>query len=375
MKLKILTMETTLQPLIQTLQESFNWNLARAKCTAYLIVGFIQVRSINLVQLAITIPGDSKKESKYRRIQRLFKELCIDMKMVATFIKNQLPDGKFILAMDRTNWKFGKTHINILFLAICYNGFTLPVLWETLPQDKKCGNSDTQQRIALIKRFIAIFGIERIECILADREFIGKDWFKYLIDNNIKFRIRIKYNTQISRAGCGLGTVKNFFRQLRVGEAIQLNGVRKVFGINLYITGMKLLSGKLLIVVSSDSAPCDQILNDYKKRWGIECLFKALKSQGFDFETTHLTDPQKIDKLIALMAIACVWVCKTGQWLNDKNEIPIKDHGRKSISVFRYGLDYLREIFLNVSKNFSQLQVVLGFIQKGSIPINSNVRG
>jgi len=366
-------METLIQPLIQTLQESFNWNLARAKCSAYLIVGFMQTRSVNLAQLAITIPGNSKKESKYRRIQRLIKELSIDMKTVAIFIKNQLPDVKFPLIVDRTNWQYGKTYINILFLAISYKNFTIPILWKTLPQSKKSGNSHTNERIALIAKFISIFGIAMIECLIGDREFIGKLWFKYLIDNNIKFVIRLKYNTRVSRIKGGFSPAKNFFRQLKAGEAMQLDGMRKVFGFNLYVTGMKLPNGELLILVSNVAASCDQVLNDYKKRWGIECLFKALKSQGFDFETTHLTDPEKIDKLIALMAISCVWACKTGLWLNDQKEISIKSHGRKAISIFRYGLDHLRGIFLNVSEKISQLQVVLGFIQSVSIPINCNL--
>ena len=74
------------------------------------------------------------------------------------------------------------------------------------------------------------------------------------------------------------------------------------------------------------------------------------------------------------MAISCVLACKTGLWLNDQKEIPIKSHGRKAIGIFRYGLDHLREIFLNVSENFSQLQVVLEFIQSIPTPINCNLR-
>lgn len=205
-------METILQPLIKTLQESFGWNLARATCAGYLIIGFIKIRSVDLVQLAITMLGDSKNESKYRRIQRLFKELYIDMNTVATFIVNQLPNNKYTLIMDRTDWQFGKIFINILFLAIYYNGFTIPILWITLPWNKKGGNYNIKERILLIEKFIKLFGIESIECLILDREFIGKEWFKYLIDNKIKFRIRIKHNTKVSRIGGGFSPARNFLR-------------------------------------------------------------------------------------------------------------------------------------------------------------------
>jgi len=39
-----------------------------------------------------------------------------------------------------------------------------------------------------------------ITCLFADREFVGIKWFGYLIENNIKFVIRIKKNTQVSNS-------------------------------------------------------------------------------------------------------------------------------------------------------------------------------
>ncbi len=39
------------------------------------------------------------------------------------------------------------------------------------------GNSDTPERMALIQMFIDHFGKNCIKGILADREFVGKDWF------------------------------------------------------------------------------------------------------------------------------------------------------------------------------------------------------
>ncbi len=60
----------------------------------------------------------------------------------------------------------GKRNINILMLAIVYRGIAIPILWTLL---NKRGNSDTKERIALIQRFIAIFGKDRIECVRRQR--------------------------------------------------------------------------------------------------------------------------------------------------------------------------------------------------------------
>ena len=51
----------------------------------------------------------------------------------------------------------------------------------------KSGNSSTGERIDLMNRDITLFGIETIECLLADREFIGEHWIVYL--TKIKFDI------------------------------------------------------------------------------------------------------------------------------------------------------------------------------------------
>lgn len=100
--------------------------------------------------------------------------------------------------MDRTNWKFGKLHINILVLSINYKGIGIPILWSML--DNRGGRSNSAQRQDLLGRFIRIFGAHKIGSFLADREFIGDEWFKFLSDSGIKFYIRIGANITIGRA-------------------------------------------------------------------------------------------------------------------------------------------------------------------------------
>ena len=76
--------------------------------------------------------------------------------------------------------------------------------------------------------------------------------------------------------------------------------------------------------------------------------FKAMKSSGFDIEKTHLQKLERIEKLILLVMIAFVWCYKTGIYLHLKYKaIKTKKHGRKAISIFKYGLDYISNYLLN----------------------------
>ena len=45
--------------------------------------------------------------------------------------------------------------------------------------------------------YIDEFGVESIQSLLADREFVGDDWFTYLVENKIPFVIRLRKDMHI----------------------------------------------------------------------------------------------------------------------------------------------------------------------------------
>jgi len=82
-------------------------------------------------------------------------------------------------------------NINVLVIAVIYQGLSFPLMFKLLP---KAGNSNTNERIELIERFIRLFGTQALDCLTADREFVGEKWTKYLNDQNIRYYIRIREN-------------------------------------------------------------------------------------------------------------------------------------------------------------------------------------
>ena len=93
-------------------------------------------------------------------------------------------DG-LVLSMDRTNWKFGEFNINILTPRHHLQGIiAVPLLFSLL--DKR-GDSNWEERKDIIERFIRLFGHDCIDCLVADREFIGKEWIGWLNDNRIRY--------------------------------------------------------------------------------------------------------------------------------------------------------------------------------------------
>ena len=132
------------------------------------------------------------------------------------------------------------------------------------------------------------------------------------------------------------------------------------------------MSGEYLIIRSSDASRVTAILGGYKRCWEIETLFKALKSQGFDFAATHLTELDRIEKLLALLAIVFCWAHLLGEWLHEQKSIPIKRHHRPAISIFRYGLDWLYVLYCESEVKNRILASRLEQFQEGtSVPMFS----
>ena len=66
-------------------------------------------------------------------------------------------------------------------------------------------------------------------------------------------------------------------------------------------------------IIAMDCAPNRAAVRDYGSRWGIEPLFSDFKSRGFDLEATQLRAPDRLDRLLLLMALALHWCVRAGQ--------------------------------------------------------------
>ena len=116
----------------------------------------------------------------------------------------------------------------------------------------------------------------------------------------------------------------------------------------LRIIILRLQRGELLILAANTKPKA--ALKRYRKRWRIECLFANLKSRGFDLEATHLTNPAKLETLIACLAIAVALAAKSGAAAEATAAIAIKAHGRKAASLFALGLKTLCKALASPSR-------------------------
>ncbi len=116
-----------LEPLITILTSVLGWHRARLIFLAQFLVALIRVRTVNLTEIATAFCGTAKPESSYRRIQRFFQAFDIDQALIPSLVVRLLPlEAKWVLCLDRTNWKFGTVNLNFLVLAVAYHGMAVP---------------------------------------------------------------------------------------------------------------------------------------------------------------------------------------------------------------------------------------------------------
>ncbi len=141
-------------------------------------------------------------------------------------------------------------------------------------------------------------GISRIEALLADREFVGTQWFRFLIEQKIPFIIRVKQNSMVEIGENGKLPIGRLWKWLSRKKVV--NHLINLWGLSLYVSIEKRKGAKEQMIVVS-SYEFENPLGMYRRRWEIETMFGCLKTRGFRMEDTHITDPDRIEKVVFVL--------------------------------------------------------------------------
>jgi hypothetical protein len=327
--------------LARTLRGHVGLGKSRLETLCMLVVGMIGSRTVNLGHIATEAGRGVLIASTYRRLQRFFQYVDLGPDWAVPILAHLIGStGAWTLALDRTNWKIGTRDVNYLVLAVITRRFRVPLFWVLIDGP---GNSATATRIALMRRYLAHFPASSVRLLLADREFVGAEWLKFLNDTNIPFAVRLRDDLRVvTEDGCEL----TLFARLRNRRRT------RIFRARLWADGAahapllhfaaKRLEDEWLIVVSS--IPARRALAAYRKRWAIECLFGDAKTRGLNIEDTRITQPRKLALLMALVALAIAWAGRAAADLLGPGSPARKSHGYFAQSWFRTGFDQIRNL-------------------------------
>ena len=348
--------------LIKILSESLDCNLARIKCLCLLLTGLLRHRTVNLTILATGNSSEASNQSCYRRFQDFFLNFALPLSAIGRLMLRKIPKPPkgWILSMDRTNWKYGKRHINILVVGIVVNKVAIPIVWKVLPQRTKRGNSNTTQRISLLKKLLQLMDARDILVLTMDREFSGKKWLRWLDTQGVGYVLRVKSNTVVGNKSA---------REHANKRGRKTKGPQDIWGMDLFFSSKPIKRGgraSYLCVISNRFA-AKEALDWYQKRWGIELLFSHLKKRGFDLEATHMTNGAKLEKLFALVSLAFLFSFGWGCQLRASRTATA---AMKRKSLFREGLEDILRLLANDSPHPNELQDFIRWLKHTNlIPI------
>jgi len=303
----------------------------------------------------------TKPASNYKRLIRFFQlndqekqELTQSLLCICFCILGLKGRKPKYLTLDGTAWEVGTAKVHLLTLAVVIKGVSIPICWEDLA---KKGTSNFSERKALLDKACRWYDLRGM-VLLADREYIGQEWFKYLKNNGLGFVIRLKknvYKEQVDEQRSGSSrhfkhqkwryigmqreAKKSTYKNVGVAKRITIAGEAYTFVI---FKNPKKGAEEPLVYFISTLRDKRKIVKVYPIRWKIECCFKHLKSNGFNLEELNFSNKEKIKLMMAIVSFLYVLCIHQGLLAYSKlkkSDFKKYRDGTKTlaVSIFRKG--------------------------------------
>jgi Transposase DDE domain len=314
---------------------------------AALISGIVGSKSTQLPHIAAKVPNGTKPESRVKRFARWLDNAHILEEVYflpyAEVLLHHLAWQTVVLVMDGSGVGRGCT---ALMIHVVYKGRALPLAWRVRQAPK--GHFPEDLHIALVELVLELIPEGTKVVFLGDGEFDG-----------------IKLQETMHKAGWGYACrtsqgntatwedetfhVDELGACLKPGRLIELKEVavtREAYGpVMLLCCWAKGHAEPLYLVSNMSSA--EEAIDYYQKRFRIETFFSDQKSRGFNIHKSHLTDPQRLSRLLIASCLAYIWLVYLGSLCNKERwQSIIHRRKRCDLSLFQLGLRLL-EHFLN----------------------------
>jgi hypothetical protein len=278
---------------------------------ALLVSTMLEVRSANLMDLAAGLPRDADRtDMRYQWIIRLLgNPLVISDEVMEPFAREVLEraaaDGEPLsLILDQS--KMSDRH-QVLMLAVRWGERALPLAWRVEETEGAIG-FDTQR--ALLEAVAPWLPEEASVRLLGDRFYGTADLIGWCQGRGWDDRLRLKGNLVVFDATGKTTTGQCASDRVYYLEDVELTGRRARTHIGIIQDPGH---AEPWIIAMSEKPGYLRTL-EYAGRWGIEPMFSDFKSRGFGIEDTQLRYPDRLDRLILVMALALYVAVSTGQW-------------------------------------------------------------
>jgi hypothetical protein len=314
---------------------------------AALISGIVGSKSTQLPHIAAKVPNGTKPESRVKRFARWLDNAHILEEVYflpyADVLLRHLALQTVVLVMDGSGVGRGCT---ALMIHVVYKGRALPLAWRVRQAPK--GHFPEDLHIALVTLISELIPAGTQVVLLGDGEFDGTRLQQTLQEAGWSYACRTATSTVATWAGetFRLDALGACLKPGRLIELKEVHYTREAYGpIMVLCCWAKGYQEPLYLV--SNMATAEEACRLYEKRFRIETFFSDQKSRGFHIHKSHMSDVQRLSRLLIATCLAYIWIVYLGSVCEKEQWRPII-HRRKrcDLSLFQLGIRLL-EYFLN----------------------------
>ena len=323
-------------------------NLARHLETLVLMVsGIIAGRSCQLPKIASKVPGDIHPDSRVKQLSRWMQNDDITFRLyflpfVQPLLESLAAVRPLVLIMDGSAIARGCV---TLMVSVIYAHRTIPIGWLVVAGEK--GHFPTETHLTLLRTVKAWVPETASVIFLGDGEFDSPELQAELTAYEWDYVCRTAKNIQI-----GLDDQWSSLADLPVtrGQRVFRKGVvftKAAYGPVTVIAWWGARYKEPIYLVSNLSSvqrACDW----YRKRMQIETFFSDQKSRGFQIDRSHLSEPDRVARLLLAACLAYLWLIYLGTVAQQDEWQPmIHRSTRCDLGLFQLGLRLLDFLFFH----------------------------
>jgi hypothetical protein len=310
---------------------------------AMMVAGIVLGGKAQLSAMSLEIPHPAKPASLEKRMHRLVKNERFEVETnylpFAELILSHLADKPLVLAIDGSSVGRGCMAIVI---GVIYHRRAIPLVW--LVYKGKKGHTTAERHIATLQKMLPLLPEEADVVLLGDGEYDTTEMLAWVTEEtDWKFVVRTSKNILITHNG-----IQYPLRELCAGQgtctaAQDVLFTAEEFGPVLAVAWWG-KSYKDPIFLISNCSSLTLVCHYYRRRFRLETLFSDKKSRGFHIHKSHLSDPNRLSRLLLASSLAYIWLIHLGMMVFQDDSIRslIDRTHRTDKSLFRLGLDWVK---------------------------------
>ena len=281
---------------------------SRITTLAALVVGLLRKQQVGLAAIAQGMLDDTTVQHRVKRVGRVVGDKGFrSWEGTGHLIATMMPEGhEHLVAVDWTD----RGEYMLLKASLVYQRRALPLAWRHVWKwvyDKSQNAVEEELMLALAK----LIGPRRSWVLVADRGFGRAELFRTLDEAGIRFVIRDADDVWVKTEDFE-GILCNLPRQR--GKAVAYRNITyhktKRLTVHLVVAHREPAPAPWFLITNLDVEP-HLVQRIYAKRFWIEEGIRDAKS-GLGLKRLWLSDPERMDRMMIVVAIAMLLILLTG---------------------------------------------------------------